>query len=406
VLDFCTYASQFVKTTGCIRSTAGTIVIAGAIAQKPWYGGHTWVFLQYLLGFKKLGWNVLFVDQLEPEMCVDDGGKPCPLESSSTLAYFVNVMQAFDLTDAFALLYDKGHVSIGKSRKEVIEAAAQSAMFLNVMGFLRDPEILDRAQNRVFLDIDPGFGQMWQHLGIETIFRDHHHYVTIGQNIGQPGCDVPTCGIHWITTTQPVQLDHWQPRFTSTPKVFTTIASWRGAYGPMSLDGKTYGLRVHEFRKFASLPTLTTERFEVALDIHSADSADRTLLEKNAWHLINPRTVARTPMQYRAYIQQSGAEFMVAKNMYVETQSGWLSDRSICYLASGKPVLVQDTGLKTLYACNKGLLTFKCLEEAVSGVQQISNDYVSHARAARDMAQEYFDSNKVLSQLLKNVGVN
>jgi hypothetical protein len=383
-----------------------TVVIAGSIAQKPWQGGHTWVFLQYLLGFRKLGWDVLFLDQLEPEMCMDQEGRSCPLESSINLQYFLRVMEDFDLNGAYALLFDHGERFVGMSRRRVLERAASAAFLLNIMGFLRDPEILDCAPKRVFLDIDPGFGQMWQALGLCNLFHGYHHYVTIGANIGLQECGVPTCGLSWIPTRPPVQLDYWQPDGFTGNRSITTIASWRGAYSPVPFHGKTYGLRAHEFRKFASLPAFTDERFQLALDMHAADHADKALLERNGWLLIDPRTAAGTPRQYRDYIRNSAAEFMVAKNMYVETQSGWFSDRSICYLASGKPVLAQDTGLQQLYPCGEGLLMFRSMEEAIAGVQKLSRDYRLHAMAARAIAAEYFDSNKVLRRLLQNLCVN
>jgi hypothetical protein len=382
-----------------------TIVLAGSVAQKPGYGGHTWVFLQYLMGFRKLGWDVLFLDQLEPELCVDSAGTRCPIESSENLRYFLEVMESFELNGSYALLYDQGRHTVGLSRPEILERTARSGLLLNVMGFLSDAEILDRAGKRVFLDIDPGFGQMWQELGLHPMFKGHHDYVTIGENVGRPGCSIPTCGLKWITTPQPIHLDHWEPSVSMT-RGFTTVASWRGAYGPVPFQGKTFGLRVHEFRKFAALPALTSERFELALDIHGADSADRNLLETNGWRLANPRIIAGDPWRYRSYIRDSTAEFMVAKNMYVDTRCGWFSDRSICYLASGKPVLTQDTGLQDLYPTGEGLLVFDSLEEAISGVERVSKDYRAHASAARSLACEHFDSEKVLKKLLNKLSIN
>jgi hypothetical protein len=384
---------------------AETVVIAGALAQKPRRGGHTWVFLQYLLGFKRLGWAVLFLDRLEPGMCVDAAGQPCPLDQSLNLRYLLGVMESFGLSDAFALVYDGGERFVGLSRQQVLQRVERSALFLNIMGFFTDEEILSHTSRRVFLDIDPGFGQMWQDLGLHNPFQGHDCYVTIGENIGQPDCTIPTCGLEWITTPQPVVLDSWRPQIGTRNGPFTTVASWRGAYGPVEYRGKTYGLRVHEFRKFALLPRLSGRPFQAALDIHPAEERDLALLETNGWSLVDPKTVAGDPWAYHAYIQGSGAEFMVAKNMYVQTNSGWFSDRSICYLASGRPVLAQDTGFKRLYPTGEGLLTFATLEEALSGVEELSRDYAHHARAARDLATDYFDSDKVLSRLLSKLGV-
>jgi hypothetical protein len=369
----------------------GTIVIAGSVAQKLSHGGHTWVFLQYVLGFRKLGWDVLFLDRLDAKTNVES---------------FARIMQRFGLEGAYSLLASEGGESVGLSRGEVLRRTASSALLLNIMGFLDDAEILERAPKRAFLDIDPGFGQMWQDLGLCRIFSGYHHYVTIGENIGRPDCAIPTCALNWISTRQPVQLDYWQPADDSGAKGFTTIASWRGSYGPVPFHGKTYGLRVHEFRKFFPLPSLTGRRFEAALDIHPADAADQEALERHGWRLVDPLIESGDPWKYQAYIAGSQAEFTVAKNMYIETHCGWFSDRSICYLASGKPVIVQDTGLGHLYPTGKGLLTFSTLEEAAAQVQDVARNYRAHAAAAREIACEYFDSDTVLCRLLHNLSIH
>jgi hypothetical protein len=381
-----------------------TIAIAGSLAQKPREGGHSWVFLQYLLGFRRLGWDVIFLDRLEPEMCVDEAGRPCPFERSANSGYFLRVMERFGLGDAFALFHDGGRC-LGLSRREVLERVKGSALLLNVMGFLKDEDVLAAAPRRVFLDIDPGFSQMWQDLGLHRSFKGHDSYVTIGENIGQTECSIPTCGVAWITTPQPVALDHWWPEASAGGEEFTSVASWRGAYGPVEYKGRTYGLRVHEFRKFAPLPRLSRGTFRLALNIHTNEVNDLELLRANGWLLADPGAVAGDPWSYQTFIRNSKAEFLVAKNMYVQSYSGWISDRSLCYLATGKPVLAQDTGLKRLYPTGEGLLTFSTLEEAVAGVDEIARDYGRHARAARSIAEAYFDSEKILSRLLSKLGV-
>ena len=382
-----------------------TIVIAGSLAQNPRRGGHTWVFLQYLLGFKRLGWEVLFLDRLEPEMYVDRAGRPCLLDQSFNLNYVVNVMERFGLSDAFAVVCDGGKHFVGLPQEEVLERTRNSALLLNIMGFFTDEETLSCAPRRVFLDIDPGFGQIWQDLGLADLFSGHDAYVTVGQNLGRPGCTIPTCGLEWITTPQPVVLDHWPPQEGAGSERFTSIASWRGPYAPLEYKGKTYGLRVHEFRRFAELPRLSGRPFQLALDIHPDEVNDLALLEANGWSLVDPSVVAGDPGAYQAYIQDSKAELMVAKNMYVQAKSGWFSDRSICYLASGKPVLAQDTGLQGLYPTGEGLLSFTTLDEALAGVEEISRNYTRHTRAARVLAEDYFDSDKVLSGLLSKLSI-
>ena len=368
------------------------------MAQKPRLAGHAWVFLQYLLGFRRLGYDVLFLDWLDARMA--EG----PLERSPNAAYLREVMEAVGLGDSFSLLDQAtGAALAGRPREQVLHVVGESAFLLNVMGYLQDEEILGAAPRRVFLDIDPGFGQMWWALGLHDSFAGHDAHVTIGERIGQAGCTVPVCGIEWLTTRQPVVLEHWPTRHGG--ERFTSVASWRGPFGPLDWEGRTYGLRVHEFRKFAVLPQLTPASFEVALDIHADETGDRELLAEHGWTIADPSLVAGELSSYRRYIQSSKAELMVAKNIYVQSRSGWFSDRSACYLASGKPVLAQDTGLGDLYPLGEGLLTFASLDEAVAGVDEICADYDRHARAARRVAEEQFDSDKVLGRLLGRLGV-
>lgn len=381
------------------------IVIGGALAQRPYCGGHTWQFLQYLLGFKSLGWEVLFLDQLQPEMCVDAAGKLCAAESSENVRYLFEVMKGFGLESDFALIYNKGQRYFGVSKSKVLERVQHAALLINVMGYIDDVEILQRAPRRVFLDTDPGYGQMWRALGLADLFVNHHDYVTIGENIGQPDCTIPTCGINWITTPQPIALEQWPSQSVSALGRLTSIGSWRGAYGPIEYQGQTYGLRVHEFRKFMELPQLTQQPFEIALQIHNEEKQDLERLRVNGWALADPAIVARDPWIYRRYIQTCKAEFMVARNMYVQSNCGWFSERSMCYLASGKPVLAQDTGLARLYALGKGVLTFSNLEEARNAVTELSRNYGMHAKAAREFAETYFDAKKVLPRLLNKLSV-
>jgi hypothetical protein len=382
------------------------LVYAGSLAQSACIGGLTWLHLQFLLGFRRLGWDVLFIDRLDPEMCVDEAGQPAPFEQSLNLRYFLKVMRHFGLNDAFHLVYNRGEHCLGMSRTRVLERVAAAPFLLNVMGYLDDEEILGRAARRVFLDIDPGFGQMWRDLGLHDAFRGHDDFVTVGMNIGQPDCTIPTCGFKWITMPAPVVLEHWPAQPQPDAGAFTSIGAWRGPNGPIEYKGHTYGLRVHEFRKFVELPSLCrSSRFEMALDIHPADAKDIELLRSNGWSLVDPKAVAGGPAEYRHYIAGSKVEFMIPKQMYVDTNSGLLSDRSVYYLASGRPVLARDTGIGRLYPCGEGLLTFSTLKEAAAGVETINRDYTRHARAARAIAEEYFDSDKVLARLLGDLGV-
>jgi hypothetical protein len=381
-----------------------TIVVAGSVAQRPHRGGHTWVFLQYLLGFRRLGWDVLLLDRLEPGMYVDRRGRPTEPERSVNVDYLTSVMGRAGLADSWALLTDGGREVLGLSRAALRERLARSALLLNVMGFLDDEELLAAAPRRVFLDIDPGFGQMWRAAGWHDLFAGHDDHVTIGENIGMPDCTIPTCGIDWITTKQPVVRSEW-PTSPRPEGSFTTVASWRGPYAPVDFEGHTYGLRVHEFRKFMELPSRTGLAFEVALDIDDAEVPDLDRLRQNRWQLADPFEVAADPWRYRDHIRGSLAELMVAKGMYVATRSGWFSDRSACYLMSGRPVLAQDTGLRSVLPVGEGLLAFSTLEEAVDGARAIAAQPERHSRTARAIAEDYFESDRVLGRLLDQLGV-
>jgi glycosyltransferase involved in cell wall biosynthesis len=181
------------------------------------------------------------------------------------------------------------------------------------------------------------------------------------------------------------------------------VARWRGAYAPVDYGGRRYGLRVHEFRRFAELPRRSGASFELALDIDPAEVDDLALLRANAWVLVPPASVADTPRAYRRYLQHSQAELMVAKGMYVESRSGWLSERSLCYLACGRPVLAQDTGLGDLYPVGQGLVTFTDIDDASAGVEAIEQNLQQHSDAARALAETHFDSDLVLGRLLDRV---
>jgi hypothetical protein len=375
------------------------VVIAGSLAQKPRHGGHAWALLQYALGFRELGWDILFIDRISSSACVDATGQPAAPEDSVNARYLRGLMRRFDLDNDFALIVDDGRQWIGAARDRVFEEVRRSAFLLNIMGFLEQADLLAAAPRRVFLDIDPGFAQMWKALGLHDSFAGHDTHVTIGERIGEPDCTIPVCGIEWIVTAQPVVLSFW-PVAGGTFGRFTSVASWRGAYGPIDYGGKTYGLRVHEFRRFLDVPRRSGLPFEMALDIDPGETRDLERLEAGGWTLVDPTQAAGDTDRYRDYIQGSGAEFMVAKNMYVETRCGWLSDRSLCYLASGKPVLAQDTGWPALYPSGDGLVSFDTLEEAESGSRSIAGDYTRHSKAARALAEQYFDSKRILTRLL------
>src|SRR5258706_9445891 len=318
-------------------------------------------------------------------MFIDRAGPDMGVTPAAADAFLRDVLAPFGLEGAHAVLCDGGQEVLGVGRDQLLSRVRDAAVFINVMGFVRDPAVLEAARRPVFLDIDPGFPQMWSALGLADLFANHEVFLTVGANIGSSQCEVPTCGLQWIATRPPVVLEQWP--VTAGDRRFTTVGAWRGPFAPVAYSGRSYGLRVHEFRRFATLPLITGRDFGVALDIHPEETKDITMLNENGWALVDP-DVGANPAAYRSFIQGSGAEFSVAENMHVQARTGWFSDRSVCYLASGKPVVAQDTGLGWLGPTGEGLLRYGTVEEAAAAVDSVAEDYVRHSRAARALAEE------------------
>jgi hypothetical protein len=377
-----------------------TVVVSGALANKYLNGGEAWVRLSWILGLQSLGCTVHFVEQIAPEHCVDADGATAPFESCVNRTYFEAVTREFGIESA-TLVYGDGGETSGIPLDGLEQVAEGADLLVNISGHLRLPSLLGRLRRKAYVDLDPGFTQLWHASGnLGAALDGHDLFFTVGESIGTPGCRIPTSGIHWLPVRPPVVLDEW-PRANGEPSRFTTIASWRGAYGPIEFEGETLGLKVHEFRKVIDLPEKVDVDFEIALDIHPDDVKDLTALRDHGWQIVDPKTTVPEPASFRRYVQNSGAEFSVAQAIYVKGEVGWFSDRTVRYLASGKPVLVQDTGFTRNYPVTEGLVAFRTLEEAVEGARRISADYEVHSEGARQLAERYFDSEKVLGGFLE-----
>ncbi len=370
-----------------------TVVVAGALGNKPGQSGETWVKLSWVRGLQALGMEARFVEELAPSV-----------DEEAASAWFGSVANRFGLEHRATLLKD-GRAIVGPPLGELMEIAPEAAL-INISGHLRAPTLLTKFRRRVFVDIDPGFTQFWQAQGLEGAnVEGHHAYFTIGELIGSPDCPIPTGGIDWRPVRQPVVLDDWPAMDGGEGSRFTTIASWRGPFGPVVQGGRTYGLKVHEFRKFIELPQRSPHRFEIALDIDPADSRDLEGLRAHGWRVADPQQVAGSPEALRDYVQGSDAEFSAAQGMYVDTQCGWFSDRTTRYLASGRPALVQDTGFSRTLPVGDGLVAFSTLEEAVAAAGDIVARYPEHAAAARRIADEQFGSERVLARFCEEAGI-
>jgi hypothetical protein len=385
-----------------------TAIVGGALANKPFNGGEAWVRLAWILGLQRLGFEVYFVEELASAACVDAAGEPAEFDASANRAYFESVVRDFGFEGRAGLLCDGGDRGSGLGLGELTEIAAQADVLFNVSGNLELEELLGRPGATVYVDLDPGFTQAW-HADRSVPFRiaEHDHYATVGLNVGTTECPVPACGLEWIATLPPVPIDEWPARPQPPgPLRFTTVATWRSPYGALEVGGRTMGLKHHQFRRLIELPERVDDViFELALDIEEGDSADRDALLEHGWRLVDPREVAGTPRAFRDYVGGSSAEFSVAQGVYTETASGWFSDRTGAYLASGRPAVVQDTGIGEMLPPNEGLLTFYTLEQAVTAVERVVAQRERQESAAREWAVGHLNSDVVLGRLLSSVGV-
>jgi hypothetical protein len=383
-----------------------TVLVASVIATKCRNGGNARAVLNWIHGLSKLGVQVYYVEQIGSEHCTDDRGQPAPFAESTNVAYFEHVMREAGLTRASALVCNGGPETCGVGYRELLDVAEAADLLLNVSGHLTLEPLLRRLRRKAYLDLDPGFTQFWHAAGQDGArVSGHDFHFTIGENIGTHGCGIPCGGIRWRHTRQPAVLtdDEWRP--SPWTGRFTTIASWRGPYGPIQHGAATYGLKVHEFRKLIDLPRRASAEFEIALDIHPGDARDLQLLREHGWRVVDPRGVVPDPQSFDDYIQGSDAECSAAQGVYVATNSGWFSDRTVRYLAAGKPALVQDTGFSRTYPVGEGLIAFRTVEDAVRGVAAIQADPRRHQQASRALAAEFFDSNRVIGRLLDEVGL-
>jgi hypothetical protein len=382
-----------------------SIVVGGALANKLASGGEAWVRLSWLRGLQLLGVDVFFVEQIDAATCVDVHGAQTVFEESLNAAHFTSVTNEYGLSGCAALLLNGSTRTVGCGLDEVVDRINTADAVVNISGHLVS-SLISACPVRVFVDIDPGFTQFWHEAGLSGArLEAHNRFFTIAENIGSPDCTIPQCGLPWQVVRQPVVLADW-PMTTPSRETdrLTSVTSWRGAYGPIEHAGHRYGVKAHEFRRIATLPEQVSQVCELALQIDDGDHADRVLLQSHGWQLVDPVSTAGDPARFRAYVQESAGEISAASGVYVDSRSGWFSDRSVRYLASGRPVLVQDTGFGRTLPVGQGLIPFRTLQEAVKGARSIEEEYASHSAAARELAVQFFDSAVVLGGFLDDLG--
>jgi hypothetical protein len=408
-----------------------TIVIAPSnVVTFPEGGGHFWVYMQYVQGFLRQGCDVYWLEQF-----VSSG---CESRDTYMLSRFAERMASFGLKDKVILytLSDGGSGINSKLTYLHIEPAAAEAVFheadllLNFY-YAMDLGLLAQFRRTALIDIDPGLLQFWISTG-QIKVAPHDYYCTTGETVGSASALFPDCGLSWIKIRPPVSLESWPYSYKPSAKAFTTISGWWGGdgKGEFIADGDLIyenNKRV-TFLQYLELPQHTPQAIELALNLgtvdvdedlekssnnstkakpaagvtdYISDAVDRLKLQNYGWHIKDPYEVANSPDAYRSYIQNSRGEFSCVKPSCLRFQNAWISDRTICYLASGRPVVVQDTGPSSFLPNGEGMFRFSTMDEAVDAFNSINSDYERHCRAAREIAETYFDSREIAEIILR-----
>jgi hypothetical protein len=367
-----------------------TVVVAGALAAKPGNGGEAWVRLSWVLGLRRLGFDAWLVEEVDRQAA----------EVGRT--FFERTVEEFGLGSR-SLLIEAGDAG---AQSELEELAGSAVALINISGNLRDAGILDRFSRRAYVDLDPGFTQIWHAQGLlgDQLGRHERHF-TVGTNLGGADCTLPPTEFEWIALPPPVLLEEWAPLARPKFDRFTTVATWRNPLGALEAAGVAYTLKHHQIRRFTALPERSGLPFEIALQIDPEEEDEAARLREDGWAVVDPATVTADPHAFRDYVRGSGAEFSVTQGVYAEAHTGWISDRTAHYLASGRPAVVQEAGIPDELRPEAGLLTFSDPEEAVRATEQVVAAYDEHAVAARDYAACTFDSDRVLGRVLEALDV-
>lgn len=371
------------------------ILFAGSIGRSG-LGGQAWANLQYLLGLRELGHEVFYVEDCGKSSWVYnwESGE-WTYDVAYPAGYVRECLEPFGFERRW--IYRAGDETAGMSLTEFEDACAAADLFIMRAIPIWDwRKEYDGPRRRIFIDVDPGFTQMTiadgDH-GLGEAIRRCHRLFTLGQRFGALDCLCPTLGWEWLKTLPPVVLAEW-PYLRAEPAThFTSVMRWSG-FHDATYQGRTYGQKDQEFARFLELPRQTTQRFRIALNGPEE-------LSEFGWDIVPGETATRTPGLYRDFIQHSRAEFGIAKHGYVKMRGGWFSDRSVCYLASGLPLLLQDTGLSDWLPVGEGVITFQDPPGALAGLEQINGAYEKHRQAARKLAETQFAAGKVLTGLLE-----
>jgi len=375
------------------------IVVLGYIVRGP-IGGLAWHHLQYVMGLAALGHDVYFLEDSDDYPgCYDPTRDTMDEDASYGLEFAAKCFGRVGLGDRWA--YHNAHEGLwhGPCAGRMFAICVNADLILNLSGMnpLR-PWCLE-APVRVLVDTDPAFTQI-RHLqdpAARQLAEQHTAFLSFGENIGHAACTIPDDGLPWRPTRQPIVLDAWPVTPRPFNGQFTTVMQW-DSYKARVYEGRYFGMKSDSFNEYWDLPQRAGRIFELAL---GGASAPRKKLLNLGWKLRDPLKVTRDPWTYQEYLHQSRAEFGVAKHGYVASNSGWFSERSAAYLASGRPVVVKDTGFSDWLPTGQGVLAFRDTREVLAAIDSLDRDYEGHCKAARAIAEEYFDARKILPRLIE-----
>lgn len=373
------------------------IVFSGHIGQCG-TGGQAWANLQYLLGLQKLGHEVYYLEDVGEAARIwswelgDWTGDP-----SQPARYIRSCLEPLNLGDRW--IYRAQAASLGMPLDQFREICREANLFImRAVPLWTWRSEYDLPRRRVFIDVDPAFTQFSlanDNGSLAGVLSRCDHLFTVAQRIDKQDCTIPSAGFQWHPTLPPVSLDHWPWASEAEPSRYSTIMRWQG-FRDVSHEGVSYGQKDQEFPKFLDLPTLSKQRFQLALL-----GGDHKSLTAAGWEVQSGGVATATTASYHSFIQNSRGEFSVAKEAYRATKSGWFSDRSVCYLSSGRPVVLQTTGPDDWLPHTKAILRFASIDEAIDAFNTIDTDYASHRRAARDLAIGVFSTDIVLPAFLE-----
>jgi hypothetical protein len=375
----------------------------------PQGGGHLWVFLNWALGLRALGCEVIWlemVSQQESARALRRSGlvaSPDSLarEMQTEVATLKSRLERFGLAGCLALHPSDGEILPEEVRRGCLdlEAAAEADLLLN-QRYNLPSEVVERFRRSALVDIDPGLLQTWLSAGSISVAH-HDVYFTIGETVGQAGARFPDAGLKWHYTPPPVYLPEWPPARANGMAPYTTVSQWWGEEW-MDVEGEPYrNDKRTAFLEYVELPSRTSTQLELALLLGRSDEEERRHLEERGWKVRHAWDVSSEPEDYRAYIQRSRGEFSCVKPSCVWLENAWISDRTLCYLASAKPAVVQHTGPSRFLPDSEGLFRFRTLEEAALALSAVESDYERHCRLARELAEEHFDARKVIGRVLE-----